>query len=104
MDINLKVSPAELEAKATDFKGVMSQIKTLTDDMMADVTGLSSTWTGDASAAYSSKFKKLQTDMDTMGRMINEHVTNLTNMAKDYTSTESSNASATDVLSGNVIS
>ena len=43
MDINLKVSPAELEAKATDFKGVMSQIKTLTDDMMADVTGLSST-------------------------------------------------------------
>lgn len=47
MDINLKVSPAELEAKATDFKGVMSQIKTLTDDMMADVTGLSSTWTGD---------------------------------------------------------
>jgi len=42
--------------------------------------------------------------MDTMGRMINEHVTNLTNMAKDYTSTESSNASATDVLSGNVIS
>lgn len=90
MDINLKVSPAELEAKATDFKGVMSQIKTLTDDMMADVTGLSSTWTGDASAAYISKFKKLQTDMDTMGRMINEHVTNLTNMAKDYTSTESS--------------
>ena len=73
MDINLKVSPAELEAK-------------------------------DASAAYISKFKKLQTDMDTMGRMINEHVTNLTNMAKDYTSTESSNASATDVLSGNVIS
>ena len=54
--------------------------------------------------AYISKFKKLQTDMDTMGRMINEHVTNLTNMAKDYTSTESSNASATDVLSGNVIS
>ena len=90
MDINLKVSPAELEAKATDFKGVMSQIKTLTDDMMADVTGLSSTWTGDASAAYISKFKKLQTD--------------ITNMAKDYTSTESSNASATDVLSGNVIS
>lgn len=36
MDINLKVSPAELEAKATDFKGVMSQIKTLTDDMMAE--------------------------------------------------------------------
>lgn len=32
MDINLKVSPAELEAKATDFKGVMSQIKTLTDN------------------------------------------------------------------------
>lgn len=63
MDINLKVSPAELEAKATDFKGVMSQIKTLTDDMMADVTGLSSTWTGDASAAYISKFKKLQTDI-----------------------------------------
>lgn len=59
---------------------------------------------GISSAAYISKFKKLQTDMDTMGRMINEHVTNLTNMAKDYTSTESSNASATDVLSGNVIS
>lgn len=38
MDINLKVSPAELEAKATDFKGVMSQIKTLTDRKISEMS------------------------------------------------------------------
>jgi len=103
LEITLKVSPAELEAKAGDFKAVMSQIKTLTDDMMTDVTGLTTFWTGEASDAYISKFKQLQTDMDTMGRMINEHVTNLTNMSKDYTSTESSNAAQTNELQGNII-
>lgn len=103
-EMNLKVTPAELESKATDFQGVMSQIKSLTNDMMGDVTGLSTAWTGEASTAYINKFKKLQTDMDTMGRMIHEHVTNLTNMAKDYISTESANAAVTDVLSGSIIS
>ena len=63
-DMNLKVTPAELEAKAADFKSVMTQTKSLTDDMMNDVTGLSSSWTGDASASYINKFRKLQTDMD----------------------------------------
>lgn len=103
-DINLKVTPAELESKASDFRAVMSQTKSLTDDMMKDVTGLSSAWTGDASSSYINKFKKLQTDMDTMGRMINEHVTNLTNLAKEYSTTEKTNAAATDSLSGNIIS
>lgn len=103
LEITLKVSPAELEAKAGDFNNVMSQIKTLTDDMMTDVTGLSATWTGEASDAYISKFKQLQTDMDTMGRMIKEHITNLTNMSADYTSTESSNAAQPNELQGNII-
>ena len=35
-DMNLKVTPAELEAKAADFKSVMTQTKSLTDDMMND--------------------------------------------------------------------
>ena len=69
-DMNLKVTPAELEAKAADFKSVMTQTKSLTDDMMNDVTGLSSSWTGDASASYINKFRKLQTDMDTMGGLV----------------------------------
>ncbi len=103
-EFNLKVTPTELEAKAGEFKAVMSQTKQLTDEMMKDVTGLSSAWTGDASVAYINKFKKLQTDMDTIGRMINEHITNLTNLAKDYASTEKTNAAVTDMLSGGIIS
>lgn len=102
-DMNLKVTPAELEAKAADFKSVMTQTKSLTDDMMNDVTGLSSSWTGDASASYINKFRKLQTDMDTMGRMINEHVNNLTELAKEYTTTEKKNAAATESLAANII-
>ena len=98
-DMNLKVTPAELEAKAADFKSVMTQTKSLTDDMMNDVTGLSSSWTGDASASYINKFRKLQ-----MGRMINEHVNNLTELAKEYTTTEKKNAAATESLAANIIS
>ena len=33
-DMNLKVTPAELEAKAADFKSVMTQTKSLTDDIV----------------------------------------------------------------------
>lgn len=102
-NINLKVTPAELEAKAADFKGIMTQTKSLTDDMMNDVTGLSSAWTGEASSTYINRFRRLQADMDTMARMINEHVNNLTELAKQYTDTEAKNANATESLSTNVI-
>ena len=43
-------------------------------------------------------------DMDTMGRMINEHVNNLTELAKEYTTTEKKNAAATESLAANIIS
>ena len=81
----------------------MTQTKSLTDDMMNDVTGLSSSWTGDASASYINKFRKLQTDMDTMGRMINEHVNNLTELAKEYTTTEKRMRLATESLAKQIL-
>ena len=103
-DMILKVTPEELDSKATEFKNVMQQTKTLTDDMMSAVTGLAAVREGEASQAYINKFKQLQTDMDTMGRMIDEHVTNLQNSAKEYTSMESANASEVETLAGNIIS
>ena len=42
--------------------------------------------------------------MDTMGRMINEHVNNLTELAKEYTTTEKKNAAGTESLAANIIS
>ncbi|MFR0969196.1 MAG: WXG100 family type VII secretion target [Coprococcus sp.] len=76
-DINIKVTPAELEARANEFRNVMNQTNTLTADMMKTIMGLSSVWTGSASEEYISQFKGLQKDMDKMGELINNHVTDL---------------------------
>ena len=45
---------------------------------------LSSAWEGEAATAYINKFKSLETDIQTLIRMINEHVSDLNQMAEAY--------------------
>lgn len=97
-DINIKVTPAELETRATEFRNIMNQTSSLTSDMMKIVIGLSSVWTGSASEEYISQFKGLQKDMDKMAEMINNHVSDLLDTAKRYSSAEKTNISAVGSL------
>lgn len=93
MEGTLLVTPEKLQETASDFGAQATQVKALHDDMMQKVKGLSSTWTGSAADAYLAKFSALQTSMDKINRMINEHVNDLNEMAQQFISADTSAAS-----------
>lgn len=88
MDGTLLVTPGELKNTASTFQGKAGEVKSLHDDMIAKVNALSGSWTGEASEAYKSKFTSLKASMDTVNRMIMEHVNDLNTMAEQYETAE----------------
>ena len=100
----LKVTPEELQKTAQEFGQKGTKVNTLTGNMMDLVQGLSSSWMGEASSAYLNKFKSLQTDIDKINRMIQEHAGDLEVMAQGYIETENANMDQSSALSGGVIS
>lgn len=100
----LKVTPEELQATASDFGSRGNSMKGLTDQMMGIVKGLSNNWQGEASSAYLQKFQSLQTDIDKINRMVQEHVADLNSMAEQYKQAENVNMEQSQRLGGNIIS
>lgn len=103
MEGTLKVSPEQLTATANEFSSLGSAVRNITSTMTDTVTTLSSVWEGEASTAYVAKFSGLQDDIEKMHGMIQEHVKDLNEMASRYASAETSNTSAIESLSSNVI-
>lgn len=98
METTLLVTPEKLNTTASSFSAKATQVKSMHDEMLNKVNALSSSWTGNASDAYRSKFAALQTSMDKINRMIMEHVNDLKIMAEQYTAAETSAISAADDL------
>lgn len=90
MENKLLVAPEELKTKASEFEAQATQVKALHDEMIKKVNGLSSVWTGSAGESYRSKFGALQKAMDTIYRMIQEHIKDLQAMADEYTGVNTS--------------
>ena len=99
----IKVNPDILNSTASEIGGQATSLQNLTGQMMNLVTGLSSAWQGEASTAYIGKFQGLQDDMDKMFKMIQEHSTDLQEMAAAYISAEQANAEVAQSLSSDVI-
>ncbi len=99
----LKVSPEQLTSAADSFRSEGSNIQNITSEMMSKVTSLTSVWEGEASQAYITKFKGLDDDIQRMIRMINEHVTDLNDMANEYRQAEQQNESDASALADDVI-
>lgn len=99
----IKVTPEELVSTAEEFNGVSSQVQSLTQNMIQTVDALKSAWQGEAAEAYSRQFHQLENDMNKMHSMINEHVTDLRDMAQRYQQAETANAELGGSLSGDVI-
>ena len=87
MDGIIKVSTEQLRSTASEFSSLGQQVASLTSEMTNTVTGLSSAWEGEAAQAYINKFKGLDDDIQKMNRMIQEHVTDLNDMATGYEKT-----------------
>lgn len=99
----LKVTPEKLIQTSGEFATTGNQMKNLTSEMMAQIQGLKGIWQGEAADAYGTKFQSLQTDMDKLYRMVQEHVKDLQEMASQYQTAESGNAEQGSSLHADVI-
>ena len=99
----IRVTPEQLNQTAAEFENKASTISSLTSEMTSQVTGLASAWEGEAEAAYISKFQGLEDDIQKMIRMVQEHATDLQEMARNYSSAESTNMEVISGLSSDVI-
>lgn len=101
----LKVEPSRLKSTAANFQSTGAHIQRMTQSMTNIVNQLSgSVWSGDAADAYKRKFNQLQDDINRMIKMINEHVTDLNEMAAEYERVENQNKELANSLKEDVIS
>ena len=101
----LKVTPEKLNAVSSELEGEGTTMKGCTDRMVSLVNEISGeVWSGDAATAYKAKFTGLQDDMDTLYRMITEHVNDLQEMATHYSEAETANQKVAANLSSEIIS
>lgn len=99
----LKVTPEKLISTASEFKNQGTKIRSLTQQMLQIVNSLSSGWEGEAQKAYASRFKALDGDMAQIQLKINEHVTDLNEMAETYKRAETFNTTNINGLSSDYI-
>lgn len=99
----LKVDSQQLVQTASEFSSKAGTVGNLTAEMTNLVTGLASAWEGEASSAYVTKFKGLDDDIQKMVRMIQEHSTDLEEMARAYEEAENQNMEEISTLSSDVI-
>lgn len=99
----IKVSPQLLTSTASEFGNQGTAVNNLTSEMMNLITGLATSWEGEAATAYINKFKGLEDDIQKMVRMIQEHSSDLEEMARIYAEADSANAEDAGGLSSDVI-
>lgn len=99
----LKVTPEKLISASEQFAGTGQQMSNLTQEMMNLVQSLKGVWQGEASVAYGNKFSSLQTDMDKLYRMVQEHSMDLNEMAQGYLEAENANMETGNSLNTNVV-
>lgn len=103
MEGSLKVTPERLIQASGEFGESGGRIKVLTNEMLECIHHLRGEWQGDAANTYHNKFQLLQGDMDKMYRMIQEHVEDLQEMAKQYQEAEHINLQEGQSLGNDVI-
>jgi len=99
----LKVTPEKLIQTSGEFATTGNQMKNLTGEMLSLIKSLSGVWQGEAATAYGNRFDGLSADMDKLYRMVQEHVQDLQEMAKQYQSAENSNTGAGNSLKSSVV-
>lgn len=103
MDGILKVTPEKLIQTSGEFAASGGQMKNLTAEMMAKVQGMKGMWQGEAASVYSAKFHSLQSDMDRLYRMVQEHAADLQEMAASYQNAEAGNTEHGNSLHADII-
>lgn len=99
----LKVTPERLMQTAGEFSQSGKTISSLTSEMLAQINSLKGVWQGEAATSYSNKFLGLQSDINKINRMIQEHVNDLNEMAREYQNAESASVEESGKLMNDVV-
>lgn len=94
----LRVTPEKMISVSSQFQQADSKVNNLTKSMMDIASQLSSTWAGEAASGYYGKLKGLQSDMDKLHKMIQEHTTDLQEMARTYQEAEKKSQETANAL------
>ena len=100
----IRVTPSELRSKADELEQLNRQFQQEVTSMVGYEQELSGMWEGEAQKAYATRFKALDGDMAQIQMKINEHVTDLNEMAQTYKQAESANTQNISGLSSDYIS
>lgn len=100
---NLRVTPEKLISVSTQFGQSDNTVNNLTTQMMDIINQLNSTWAGEAATGYYNKLRGLEGDMQKLHKMIQEHTTDLNEMAKTYQQAEKDNVQTASALKTNEI-
>lgn len=84
MEAILKVTPQQLIATADEFSTIGNQVRELTTAMMEKMTNLGGIYESEEASAYIAKANGLQDDIAKLNAMIQEHVSDLNEMAQRY--------------------
>ncbi len=103
MNGTLRVTPEKLIQSAQEFASSAGTVQNLTGTMIQTADSLNSTWQGEAATAFSTKMHGLQDSINKMVRMINEHSTDLQDMAEVYKQAEQANQESAAALQTDVI-
>lgn len=87
MEGMLRVAPEKLSAAAQEFGAQGNMIAGFTTEMMNLVQGLSSVWEGEEASLYMTKFKGLEDDIQKLLAKVQEHATDLEEIAQSYITT-----------------
>ena len=99
----LKVTPEKLIAASNEFSTTGRTVRSLTQEMNDIVSSLKSVWMGEAATGYGAKFAELSDDIEKINRMIQEHVTDLNNMAREYQTAEDTNTEQSAMLKTDIV-
>ena len=103
MEGTLLVTPQELKNTSNSFANRGKSVMTITSSMMDIVKSLNSVFEGEAASAYINNFTKLQDDMNQINNKIQEHVTDLIEMADNYERAETTNTQGNTALQSDYI-
>ena len=103
MEGTLLVAPQQLKNTANSFSNRANTIRSLTQEMMTKVRGMSAVFEGEAGNTYINQFSKLQEDMNKIQNKIKEHVEDLYEMSTNFETTETQNIQENAALQSNYI-
>ena len=98
MAITLKVTPEVLTAKAGEMSNEKTQIHNLMEQAKQQITGLAASWESQASTEYRNRFSQCYDDIDNMLAVAQEHISDLEEAARIYSTAESTARTAAEGL------